>query len=121
RGATELSLTVRCVFFFSGRRRHTRSLRDWSSDVCSSDLTALDKRAEPVEQLGVARALLERREERLVRERERELREDVEVDADRQIGRASCRERGGVLEGAGSGREEVEREGCGCWGVRGRG
>src|SRR5204862_5520686 len=33
----------RCVlllsfFFFSSRRRHTRSLRDWSSDVCSSDL-----------------------------------------------------------------------------------
>src|SRR5204863_1161974 len=25
-------------FFFSSRRRHTRSLRDWSSDVCSSDL-----------------------------------------------------------------------------------
>src|SRR5438034_5707670 len=29
-----------CVafFFFSSRRRHTRSLCDWSSDVCSSDL-----------------------------------------------------------------------------------
>src|SRR6266536_5085015 len=26
-------------FFFSSRRRHTRSTRDWSSDVCSSDLT----------------------------------------------------------------------------------
>src|SRR5207249_9679723 len=26
--------------FFSSRRRHTRSKRDWSSDVCSSDLTA---------------------------------------------------------------------------------
>src|SRR5690349_7270322 len=26
------------AFFFSSRRRHTRSLRDWSSDVCSSDL-----------------------------------------------------------------------------------
>src|SRR6266496_4727021 len=25
-------------FFLSSRRRHTRSLRDWSSDVCSSDL-----------------------------------------------------------------------------------
>src|SRR5205814_5569420 len=25
-------------FFFSGRRRHTRCLSDWSSDVCSSDL-----------------------------------------------------------------------------------
>src|SRR5438132_11470489 len=26
------------AFFFSSRRRHTRSLCDWSSDVCSSDL-----------------------------------------------------------------------------------
>src|SRR5438105_3069375 len=25
------------LFFFSSRRRHTRSTRDWSSDVCSSD------------------------------------------------------------------------------------
>src|SRR5207245_3577369 len=32
---------VVCVllFFFSSRRRHTRCYRDWSSDVCSSDLT----------------------------------------------------------------------------------
>src|SRR5699024_12402651 len=29
---------VLCIFFFSSRRRHTRSKRDWSSDVCSSDL-----------------------------------------------------------------------------------
>src|SRR3712207_8592747 len=30
-----------CVFFFfSSRRRHTRYWRDWSSDVCSSDLEA---------------------------------------------------------------------------------
>ena len=28
-------------FFFSSRRRHTRSLCDWSSDVCSSDLPPL--------------------------------------------------------------------------------
>src|SRR6266496_6283151 len=35
----------RSVFFFSSRRRHTRSLRDWSSDVCSSDLT---KKVEPL-------------------------------------------------------------------------
>src|SRR5699024_11321075 len=26
------------IFLFSSRRRHTRSKRDWSSDVCSSDL-----------------------------------------------------------------------------------
>src|SRR2546430_5438885 len=28
-----------CCFFFSSRRRHTRFDCDWSSDVCSSDLT----------------------------------------------------------------------------------
>src|SRR5437870_10735862 len=30
-------------FFFSSRRRHTRWPRDWSSDVCSSDLVVLKK------------------------------------------------------------------------------
>src|SRR5437867_10877053 len=30
------------VFFFSSRRRHTRSYGDWSSDVCSSDLRLHD-------------------------------------------------------------------------------
>src|SRR5438067_8897583 len=30
--------STECFFFFSSRRRHTRSKRDWSSDVCSSDL-----------------------------------------------------------------------------------
>src|SRR5437588_487819 len=33
-----LDLFSLCLFFFSSRRRHTRSLCDWSSDVCSSDL-----------------------------------------------------------------------------------
>src|SRR3712207_7498202 len=28
-------------FFFSSRRRHTRYWRDWSSDVCSSDLPSI--------------------------------------------------------------------------------
>src|SRR5699024_12085703 len=32
-----------CYFFFSSRRRHTRSKRDWSSDVCSSDLETISK------------------------------------------------------------------------------
>src|SRR6266550_3588021 len=33
-------------FFFSSRRRHTRCSRDWSSDVCSSDLDELERRAD---------------------------------------------------------------------------
>src|SRR6266436_7543340 len=35
---TGLTSRARGVFFFSSRRRHTRCSRDWSSDVCSSDL-----------------------------------------------------------------------------------
>src|SRR5438132_1110494 len=33
-----------CFFFFSSRRRHTRSLCDWNSDVCSSDLYLPERR-----------------------------------------------------------------------------
>src|SRR5712664_4495794 len=36
-------LSPRPCLFFSSRRRHTRSDRDWSSDVCSSDLTGIIK------------------------------------------------------------------------------
>src|SRR5438874_13302891 len=39
------SLRFLCLFFFSSRRRHTRSLRDWSSDVCSSDLRPQQRQA----------------------------------------------------------------------------
>src|SRR5256884_2969812 len=35
---------TRYYFFFSSRRRHTRCSRDWSSDVCSSDLQSLTRR-----------------------------------------------------------------------------
>src|SRR6266542_5809672 len=31
-------MRIEFFFFFSSRRRHTRCYRDWSSDVCSSDL-----------------------------------------------------------------------------------
>src|SRR2546422_8486554 len=36
-----MSWGVSFFFFFSSRRRHTRCSRDWSSDVCSSDLLKL--------------------------------------------------------------------------------
>src|SRR3712207_8551982 len=35
-----MACVLYCFFFFSSRRRHTRYWRDWSSDVCSSDLGA---------------------------------------------------------------------------------
>src|SRR2546421_7988051 len=37
----DFSMPIFFFFFFSSRRRHTRSDRDWSSDVCSSDLATL--------------------------------------------------------------------------------
>src|SRR3712207_1261879 len=37
-----------CFFFFSSRRRHTRYWRDWSSDVCSSDLGVRGGEGPPV-------------------------------------------------------------------------
>src|SRR6476646_8258906 len=50
-------------FFFSSRRRHTRSLCDWSSDVCSSDLVGRrDHR--PARHAPCARARACRRAER---------------------------------------------------------
>src|SRR2546429_2694599 len=42
---------LHCIFFFSSRRRHTRCSRDWSSDVCSSDLFRCGGRQFSVPQL----------------------------------------------------------------------
>src|SRR2546429_383016 len=39
-GDDRVAVPSKCfIFFFSSRRRHTRCSRDWSSDVCSSDLS----------------------------------------------------------------------------------
>src|SRR3712207_7692269 len=39
--------SLQFIFFFSSRRRHTRYWRDWSSDVCSSDLKNIPKNKTP--------------------------------------------------------------------------
>src|SRR5206468_12491506 len=53
-----MSLSAEIVFFFSSRRRHTRSDRDWSSDVCSSDpLIATRRGALAAVELDADRAL----------------------------------------------------------------
>src|SRR5205814_3731846 len=90
-------------FFFSSRRRHTRCLSDWSSDVCSSDLSVgREKREHPIggemsaETLHVVPRHRERRRpagipaERSAAERETERSEE------RRVGKA-CR-RGGVAD-----------------------
>src|SRR5687768_18548103 len=88
---------VSVLFFFSSRRRHTRCSRDWSSDVCSSDLIVVrgadavtlliaaatsyrnyaDVGADPAARVASALASASGKT----------------VDALREIGRASCRER----------------------------
>src|SRR5438067_13185700 len=73
-------------FFFSSRRRHTRSKRDWSSDVCSSDLARAEQAGKIAHRavLQVAPGAGEEQQPRGVALRQRRLGE---------IGRASCRER----------------------------
>src|SRR2546428_4953031 len=53
-----MGLGVGLFFFFSSRRRHTRSDRDWSSDVCSSDLVDLDALDVISFPVGVARRFM---------------------------------------------------------------
>src|SRR5438445_11940514 len=47
------------MFFFSSRRRHTRYWRDWSSDVCSSDLRRCPNVAVDLSGSGVDGGMLE--------------------------------------------------------------
>src|SRR2546429_2017126 len=42
------------LFFFSSRRRHTRCSRDWSSDVCSSDLALMHESVRQAVRVGSA-------------------------------------------------------------------
>src|SRR5690625_7237177 len=79
------------LFFFSSRRRHTRWPRDWSSDVCSSDLRDLAVVLvficpETVHYLKTLRPILK---EKIVKAAEGF--ESFKVLS--KIGRASCRER----------------------------
>src|SRR5262249_18783975 len=55
------------VFFFSSRRRHTRLVSDWSSDVCSSDLLIRIVLRLVVQFLGPARLQCAELNERMVR------------------------------------------------------
>src|SRR5207247_6540868 len=101
---------------FSSRRRHTRSTRDWSSDVCSSDLEELGTGPASiywhVRNKGELLQLLYERVMEEVRlpapdpsrwtEQLRELARQVrDIMRRHQIGRASCRERGEAEGGAG--------------------
>src|SRR5207249_6757441 len=95
-------------FFFSSRSRHTRSNRDWRSDVCSSDLVKVlarerlpDRRIDD-DEVGVApgrdHALLGVEPEDPRGVRGGHLGEALERHP--EIGRASCRERVEIGVGA---------------------
>src|SRR5437868_12298345 len=102
-------------FFFSSRRRHTRSKRDWSSDVCSSDLSferlrgrepaadrqGIDDDAEEghCEDVPAERELVARAVEAEQRDRAR--------SEERRVGK-ECRWRGGACEE----REKEEERGA---------
>src|SRR5690606_40982637 len=96
------------MFFFSSRRRHTRFSRDWSSDVCSSDLNLAEdyEAAYKASLEGIARdefgkelylfagklaMKLGHTEDGV-----KYLREAIALDPEYKIGRASCRERGEI-------------------------
>src|SRR5437879_12204482 len=104
-------------FFFSSRRRHTRYIGDWSSDVCSSDLGKIP----PPCPDATAAAKIAKAEQKKVEQIQKCPRlppwwdvcpEDSQPPCDQtigsigdvitcvEIGRASCRERGGHERGA---------------------
>src|SRR3546814_3696045 len=118
---TAVTLYFFVFFFFKQKTAYEVRISDWSSDVSSSDLVSAEKsdngewRIEPVELFrvwppvnGVRQPLQPnitgsdtpglQAENRLLREQVAELREERNAwreQAQRQIGRASCRERGG--------------------------
>src|SRR5690606_40004718 len=82
-------------FFFSSRRRHTRFSRDWSSDVCSSDLVGVEAARQRVRGDG-DQALGQLDHRRVGKAAQYHMLEGVELLLDPlidEIGRASCRER----------------------------
>src|SRR5207249_9036778 len=106
---------------FSSRRRHTRSKRDWSSDVCSSDLGDDPGPAEPARAgpQGAHPARADRPLDPLVKLGPEQLQAAITGGPVRvvagagtgktaviEIGRASCRERGEKEGGEGGGNRD---------------
>src|SRR5205814_4241739 len=102
-------------FFFSSRRRHTRCLSDWSSDVCSSDLTLTPSSLHyerhhsgiPTIDPGRHRLVIHGMVETPLSLSVADIHRLPSVSRTMEIGRASCREKGEVgvvavdLEGKG--------------------
>src|SRR5699024_12010135 len=97
-------------FFLSSRRRHTRSKRDWSSDVCSSDLSSVLPviKEEYVKLTGSTEEAIILNQFIYWSERTKDVskylleeKTRLENGSKEEIGRASCRERGWSRGGAG--------------------
>src|SRR5436189_608799 len=89
------------LFFFSSRRRHTRYIGDWSSDVCSSDLPSRAGRhlkAATKESRGGLAAYRHDWKTEIAKMRARI--EKERTPPGKKIGRASCRERVEISVGA---------------------
>src|SRR5207249_8895546 len=105
--ASDICSECNIIFFFSSRRRHTRSKRDWSSDVCSSDLQASARTSRPDPMMapsdtaggGGPRPSRDRADSRSSVSAKRS--DAATARTAPKIGRASCRERGEDEEGGG--------------------
>src|SRR2546429_7317808 len=113
--STLVSAVVLFFFFFSSRRRHTRCSRDWSSDVCSSDLSSVRARVVPRGAQAcctdrgttAGRAGACRRPAQGGRPRHRVRAEGA---AGAENGRAACRGRGEILVVAASLKKKKKKE-----------
>src|SRR5690606_40918291 len=103
------------VFFFSSRRRHTRFSRDWSSDVCSSDLVMDTPKAQIALTLSAGEAGILRLP--IIARPPTSAGKDFPIriairyrtsdNAPIKIGRASCRERMSLAVAGGSLKEQT--------------
>src|SRR6266511_6251841 len=104
---TKEIITYIFFFFFSSRRRHTRFSRDWSSDVCSSDLDLEREIHASVADLTTLASEIEQQVSGSLRDLKRELREAArETRASAPRGRAW----GPPRTGAGSDARAAELE-----------
>src|SRR5205809_3802169 len=96
-----MAAVLYCVFFFfSSRRRHTRCSRDWSSDVCSSDLDDFtiiryeSLRESPADSFRLLLGVLgETTPDMLTFQAALDFSQFDNMQKLEEIGRASCRER----------------------------
>src|SRR5437762_13234713 len=105
-------------FFFSSRRRHTRYIGDWSSDVCSSDLVWFyEDRLKLFAIVLVVYAFLLH----LLGESHTDLLKTIlrlkchRTGKRYKIGRASCRERVEIQEGDGTIKKKSEERPTRAW------